>query len=414
MKILAIESSCDETAAAIVEDGTKILSNVVASSVEMHAKTGGIIPEVAAREQVKCIIPVIQEALNRTDFSKSVKQYNSETVIGKTVKKVTEITDYCSTDSPLNRFTDIDAIAVTVGPGLVGSLLVGIETAKTLAYLWQKPIVPINHLVGHIYANWLNTSKPVEQLNRTTAVGKTVKKVTEITDYCSTDLPFHCFTEPNFPAIALVVSGGHTDLVLMKNHGKIEWLGGTRDDAGGECFDKSARLLDLPYPGGPSISAAAQQYSNITIKQSAIRLPRPLMDEDNFDFSFSGLKTAVLREVQDLKNNQQYNNITVEQLSYELQEAITDVLVTKTIRAAEKYKVKSILLAGGVSANQRLREKMHLKFKNLKFKIEFWCPPPKLCTDNAAYIASCAYFNYKPVPWQDIKVNPGLTISDKI
>lgn len=317
MRILGIETSCDETAAAVVKDGIKILSNVVASSVEIHQKTGGIIPEVAAREQVRCIIPVIKEALT----------------------------------------SKIDAIAVTIGPGLIGSLLVGIETAKTLAYVWKKPIIPVNHLQAHLYANWLENKKP------------------------------------QFPTIGLVVSGGHTDLVLMKDHGKLKWLGGTRDDAAGECFDKTARLLGLGYPGGPAIEKTAQKGN-----PQAFDLPRPMIKQKNFDFSFAGLKTAVLRVTKEQKTK-----IKKEDLAASIQQAIIDVLVEKTVRAAEKYKVKSVLLAGGVAANRRLREKM-------KLEINLFVPPPKLCTDNATYVASCAYFNYQPISWQKIKADPGLSI----
>jgi N6-L-threonylcarbamoyladenine synthase len=338
MIILGIETSCDETAAAVVEDGRKVLSNAVASSVELHQKTGGIIPEIAAREQSKCIVPVINEALAQSPSTKN--------------------------QAP----KEIDAIAVTVGPGLIGSLLVGVETAKTLAYVWKKPIIPINHLQAHLYANWLEEKTP------------------------------------QFPTIGLVVSGGHTDLVLMKGHGKIKWLGGTRDDAAGECFDKAARVLGLGYPGGPAISAAAKKFQ-ISNSKSQIKLPRPMIKEDNFDFSFSGLKTSVLRQAQD-KLSERKRAL----LSYEIQEAITDVLVAKTIHAAKKYQVKSILLAGGVAANERLREKFNSQLSILHSSFQFWCPPPKLCTDNAAYIACCAYFNYQPIPWQKIKVEPSLRI----
>lgn len=338
MKILGIETSCDETGAAIVEDGTKILSNIVTSSQELHIKSGGIIPEVAAREQIRCIIPVIEESIKNTK--------------------------------------EIDAVAVTVGPGLIGSLLVGVETGKTLAYLWNKPIIPINHLLAHVYANWLQTSNSQ-------------------------------FLIPNFPAIVLIASGGHTELVLIETHGKFKWLGGTRDDAAGEAFDKIARLLGLGYPGGPAIAAAA---AHITHNPSPItKLPRPMIDSDDFDFSFSGLKTAVLREIKKLKA---HNPELITSLAYETQEAIADVLVEKTIRAAKIYKVKSILLAGGVAANQRLREKIKLQIENLKLKINLFIPPPSLCTDNAACVASCAYFNYKPLSWQKIKATPSLSIEE--
>lgn len=352
MKILGIETSCDETAAAVVEDGTKILSSVVASSLEMHQKTGGIIPEVAAREQIKCIIPVIEESIKSAKSIKGIK--------------------------------DIDAIAVTYGPGLIGSLLVGIETAKTLSDVWNVPIIPVNHLVGHLYANWLQTNNPQPTTHNSV---------------------------PEFPAIALVVSGGHTDLVLMKNHGQIEWLGGTRDDAAGECFDKAARLLELGYPGGPAISAAAQLATSN--QQPATKLPRPMISDDNLDFSFSGLKTAVLREVMNLKANQQYNNLATYQLAHELQEAICEVLVTKTLKAVKKYQVKSLLLAGGVSANSRLRELFQSAISHTPSTIKLFIPEFKLCTDNAAYIASAAYFNNFPVPWETITAYPSLAIDDK-
>ena len=341
MIILGIETSCDETAAAVVEDGTKILSNVVASSVELHQKTGGIIPEVAAREQVKCIIPVIEEAVK--------KLRNGE------IKK-------------------LDAIAVTFGPGLIGSLLVGVETAKTLAYLWQKPIIPVNHLLAHIYANWLD-----------------VKKL------------------PEFPAMVLIASGGHTELVLMKNHGDFTWLSGTRDDAAGEAFDKTARLLGLGYPGGPAIEREALMFE-VRGSRFEVKLPRPMIKEDNLDFSFSGLKTAVLRKVKELKTRKQWNKETMEQVAFEIQEVIADCLIAKTIKAAKQYKVKSILLSGGVAANKRLREKMQLTINNQQLAIKFFAPAKNLSTDNAAAIASCAFFNYKPMPWQKITAHPSLGI----
>jgi N6-L-threonylcarbamoyladenine synthase len=338
MLILGIETSCDETAAAVVRDGTQILSNVVASSQQMHAASGGIIPENAAREQIKAIIPVIKESLAISHSS-------------------------------------LDAIAVTVGPGLIGSLLVGVETAKTLAYAWNRPIVPVNHLVGHIYANWL--------------------------------LPTTNYQLPTFPALILLVSGGHTELILMKDHGEFSLLGGTRDDASGECFDKCARLLNLGYPGGPAIEAAASQQSTVNSQQS-IKLPRPMINSKNFDFSFSGLKTAVA-------NLTRTYNLEPSHCAFEIQEAITDVLVAKAIRAAEKYAVNNILLAGGVAANKRLREKFKEKLAT-SYELQatsFFVPEFRLCTDNAAYIASAAFFNYHPIPWQDIQADPGLTIDNQ-
>lgn len=351
MIILGIETSCDETAAAVVENGTRILSNDVASSAEMHAKTGGIIPEQAARQQVKAIIPVIQEALLTTSI---------------------HLVPY------------IDAIAVTVGPGLIGSLLVGVETAKTLAYVWGKPIIPVNHLVAHIYANFIR-------------------------EFTISNSQFTNKETPKFPALALVVSGGHTDLVLMTSHGKLKRVGGTRDDAAGEAFDKSARLLGLPYPGGPSISKLADRYLK-TDNRKLILFPRPLIDERSFDFSFSGLKTAVAREVQ---NHKKYILNHKSEIAAEIQEAIVDVLVDKTLKAVEKYKPRSLLLSGGVAANKRLRKKLQSSVQQLNSSpVNLFIPEPRLCTDNAATIASCAFFNNNPTPWQKISANPELTIAD--
>lgn len=360
MKILGIETSCDETAAAVVENGTKILSSVIASSAQMHAKTGGIIPEEAARQQVVSILPVVKSALSQSG----------------------------------SEISDIDSIAVTVGPGLIGSLLVGVETARTLAVLWQKPLIPVNHLVAHIYANFIRETQ---------------------------NSKFQKPNSPEFPALALVVSGGHTDLVLMKSHTKIEWVGGTRDDAAGEAFDKTARLLHLPYPGGPSIANSAAKYLALN-HQPLTLFPRPMVDEANFDWSFSGLKTAVLREIQKLeirsgkKSNfpLQYPASNIEplipKLAAEIQEAIVDVLVTKTLAAASLIKPKSLLLAGGVAANTRLREKFELAISHQSLTVDFRVPPPPLCTDNAAYIASCAYFAPHAKDWTEITANPQLAI----
>lgn len=339
MVILGIETSCDETAAAIVEDGTTVLSNVVASSQNLHAKTGGIIPEEAARKQIESIIPVINEALQQNGHSEK----------------------------------NIDSIAVTYGPGLIGSLLVGVETAKTLSFMWSKPIIPVNHLVAHLYANFLGKRQEVKDGNKL----------------------------PIFPAVGLVVSGGHTDLVLMRDHGDITLLGATRDDAAGEAFDKTSRLLGLGYPGGPAISAAAENFQ-LTNTNSQLKLfPRPLVNDDSLDFSFSGLKTSVNNYV---NKNQ---NASKTELAAEVQEAIVDVLVTKSVKAVELYKPKSFLLAGGVSANLRLREKLQQKIK-----VDLYLPDLKYTTDNAAMIASAAYFQNNPVPWQEVNANPELSITD--
>ena len=331
MKILGIESSCDETAAAVVEDGKAVRSSALATSQKLHIKTGGIVPEIAARKQIESIIPVISEALSSTDEK------------------------------------DIDAIAVTAGPGLIGSLLVGVETAKTLSFLWNKPIIPINHLVAHIYANWIDQT-------------------------------------PEFPAIALVVSGGHTDFVYMKKHGEIKWIGGTRDDAAGEAFDKTARLLGLPYPGGPAISEKAEEFRKTHKSYSYNLFPRPMQSEDTIDVSFSGLKTSVKNYL--LKNP----NTDVALMSAEIEEAVVDTLIAKAQKAIAKYSPKSFLLAGGVSANKRLREEA---LEKLKDKVKVFIPEPTLSTDNAVMIATAAFYNQKLRPWQEIASNPSLSIEDK-
>jgi len=332
MKILGIETSCDETAAAIVENGQKILSSVTTSSEELQKKFGGIIPEQAAREQLKYIVPIIDQALKKSKLK------------------------------PEN----IDAISVTHGPGLIGSLLVGIETAKTLSLTWQKPVVPINHLLAHIYANFLGKKEKIP-----------------------------------LPALCLIVSGGHTELLLLKPNHQFIWLGGTRDDAAGECFDKTARMLGFGYPGGPEIEKAASQVSSL---KSQVSLPRPMINENNLDFSFSGLKTAVLRKVKDLKFKHREKDF-INQMADEIQEAITDVLVKKTIKALKKHQPKSVLVGGGVAANKRLRKKMQAVIKP---PISLFIPPKKLSTDNAAAVAAAAFYQNQPIKWQELKPSPSL------
>jgi N6-L-threonylcarbamoyladenine synthase len=338
MKILGVETSCDETSASIIEANKKtnkinLLSNITASSLVLHRKTGGIIPEVAAREQLKYILPVITSALKKAKV----------------------------------RIENVDSIAVTIGPGLIGSLLVGIETAKAIAAIYKKPIIPVNHLFGHIYANFIEQDHQVRV---------------------------------SFPAIVLVVSGGHTDLLLMKRHGYFKWLGGTRDDAAGEAFDKIARLLNLPYPGGPAIEQRAKS-GNL----NHYKLPRPMIDSNDFDFSFSGLKTAVLREKEKIK---QLDNTAVDDLSASTQQAVADVLIKKTLDAVGIYRAKSILLSGGVVANQTIRNAFQSAIKDNHLPITLFVPDKKFCTDNAAMIATAAFFNYNKVPYQKITANPNL------
>ncbi len=334
MIILGIETSCDETAASIVKaekSNIKILSNIVSSSMELHSKTGGIIPEIAAREQIKYMIPVIDDALKTANILPG----------------------------------NIDAIAVTVGPGLIGSLLVGVETARTLSYVWEKPLIPVNHLFGHIYINFIDDD---------------LRKI------------------ENFPAVALVVSGGHTDLVYMKNIQSVKWIAGTRDDAAGEAYDKIGRLLGLSYPAGPVIEKLAKSGN-----PKAYNFPRPLIHEDTFDFSFSGLKTAALREVEKEKS---LTDEKVKNISRCVQDAIIDSLVTKTINAAKKYNAKFIILGGGVAANQTLRDRFLANLSMLG--INFFAPVRNLCTDNGAMIAVAGFFNQNFIDWKNITANPEL------
>ncbi len=352
MKILAIETSCDETGAAVVErqgDSITVHSNVIATSMHIHAQTGGIIPEAAARNQIQYVVPVIAEALDKAGIS------------------------FTKTTAP-----DIDAIAITYGPGLIGSLLVGVETIRTLSFLWNKPLIPVNHLFGHIYANWIKD---------------TIQRTTQDT------------LSPLFPLIALIVSGGHTDLLLMKSHTDITWLGGTRDDAAGEAFDKIGRLLQLPYPAGPKIEELAKVGDPKTF-----HFPRPLLHDAEYDFSFSGLKTAVLREVTKLQKDKQLEPQLIADICRGVQDAITDVLVTKTLKAAEAYNVKSILLSGGVSANETLRNSFR-EILNTKYhmqNIKLFVPQKSFCTDNAAMIGAAACFRSEGVDWHHVAANPEL------
>lgn len=344
MTILGIETSCDETAAAIVEgDGDKVIlkSNIVASSLAMHVPTGGIIPENAAREQLKYILPVINEALKKAEM----------------------------------ELKDIDALAVTYGPGLIGSLLVGVETAKTIAYVLDKPLIPVNHMVGHIYANFITQKGDFSPL----------------TSHLSL---------PTFPLLALVVSGGHTDLLLMKKHGSFQLLGGTRDDAAGEAIDKIGRLIGIAYPAGPVLEKLAHEGD-----PTRFRFPRPLVGSPDYDYSFSGLKTAVLREVKQLG---EINEQTKKDISRGTLDAIIDVLIKKTLKAVAEYKVKSIILSGGVAANQTLRDAFLKEIQKRRLDVTFTVPPRNLCTDNAAMIAAAAYFHDPKVQFNDITADPEL------
>ena len=318
MIILAIETSCDDTCVAVIKASGKknprfeILSNIVSSQVEIHKKWGGIYPALAKREHQK----------------------NLPIILKKVLKK-----------------TKIDLVAVTIGPGLEPCLWVGVNFAKSLSRKLNVPIIPVNHVEGHILVNFQFSIFNFQKL---------------------------------FPAVCLVVSGGHTQLILMKNFGSYQILGETRDDAAGECFDKVARILGLGYPGGPAIAAQARKLQTTNYKLQT-KLPRPMLNQKNYDFSFSGLKTAVLYN---------YKKHSKEEMAKETQQAIIDVLLKKTIKAAKDYRAKTIILGGGVAANSELRKQFKLKIKNLKLKINFLVPSKQFCTDNAVMTGIAGYYNY--------------------
>ncbi len=311
--ILGIESSCDETSCAIVKNGKEEIATIISSQIDIHEEFGGVVPEIASREHVKNITIVIEKCLKEANMT----------------------------------MEEMDAIAITYGPGLIGSLLVGLEAAKTLAYIYQKPLIPIHHIAGHIYANSL-----VHELK--------------------------------FPLLALVVSGGHTELVKMKDHFQFEKLGGTLDDAIGECYDKVARVLDLPYPGGPKLDQLAKE-GNPTYP-----LPIPLHD-DSYNFSFSGLKSAVINLVH--KEKQAGREIRKADLAASFQQVAVESLVSKTKKALENENIKYLIVAGGVAANQKLRTEITNMCQELGVTLSI--PPLKFCTDNAAMIASAGYYAYK-------------------
>jgi len=341
--ILAIETSCDETAASVLSlshdkqwPNTTTLSSIVKSQIQLHSKFGGVVPEAAARAHVKNILPVTQKALS---------------------------TAHCSLPT-------IDYIAVTVGPGLIPSLIVGAEFAKALSLATGKPLIPVNHMLGHLYS-------PLGQLSNIKSQSSNV-----------------------FPMISLIVSGGHTMLVLMKNIRDYQVLGETVDDAAGEAFDKVAKLLKLPYPGGPEVNKLAMKARH------PVEFPRPMINAKNYNFSFSGLKTAVLYHLRD------HPQTPTAEICAGFQDAAVDVLATKTLRAVKEYKAKSVSLSGGVAANQMLRNSLRLKTKD--FGLNFFVPPSNLCTDNAEMMGIAAAFmlhnGYKPKNYKTIKADPNLSL----
>lgn len=330
--ILGIETSCDETAASIVKNGKEIVANVVASQIESHKRFGGVVPEIASRHHVEQMTIVLEEVMTQANMT----------------------------------FQDVDAIAVTEGPGLVGALLIGVNAAKALSFAHQIPLVGVHHIAGHIYANQL--------------VGELV-----------------------FPCLALVVSGGHTELVLMKEHGSFEVIGETLDDAAGEAYDKVARTMGLPYPGGPHIDRLAHEG------EPTIKLPRAWLEEGSYHFSFSGLKSAVINTLHNA--SQKGETIAPEDLAASFQESVIEVLVGKTLKAAEAYGVKQVVLAGGVAANKGLREALTSAFAKLP-EVTVMIPPLSLCTDNAAMIAAAGTIAFEKGIRGDMAMNgqPGLPL----
>lgn len=324
--ILAIESSCDETAVAIIKNGHQILSNVVSTQIAIHRRYGGVVPEIASRKHLELINAVVQEALEQAKL----------------------------------RLEDVTHIAVTYGPGLVGALLVGVATAKALAFASNKPLIGVHHIEGHICANFLVTQ----------------------------DLPF--------PLVCLVVSGGHTNIIKITDHGQYLLLGQTKDDAAGEAYDKIARAIGLPYPGGPQIEKLAKEGN-----PHAIELPRAWMGDDSFDFSFSGLKSAVLNYLN--KAKMKGENIVAADVAASFQQAVLDVLVQKTVHAAVQNRVDTILLAGGVAANGTLREQ--LRQAAAAKAIQVYYPPVQFCTDNGAMIGAAAHYKAIRGDYADLTLN---------
>lgn len=432
MIILSIETSCDETSVAILEakGGLKnpsfeILSNIILSQVKIHAHWGGVVPMMAKREHQKNLIPILEKSLKKSGFLKlnlkskiSRPQRLSATMAGeanlntKTKKEIEkilerepELLEQFLKFIPTIETPKIDAIAVTVGPGLEPALWVGVNFAKALATFWNKPIVGVNHMEGHIAAVLLQNggiSKSKFLISKQKS--KTIQ----------------------FPALALLVSGGHTELVLIKKWGDYKIIGKTRDDAAGECFDKTARMLELPYPGGPQISKQAENFKKypLTFRMGGwtrremekeafnIKLPRPMIHSHDFDFSFSGLKTAVLYMLQDMKERHVNIGDFTPMICNEIQQSIIDVLISKTIKAAKDFGAKSIILGGGVAANKELRAQIKKAVKELTSTALF-LPPAKLTTDNAAMIGAAGYLNLAKrksadTNWRPIKAQGNL------
>lgn len=391
MKILGIESSCDDTSVALLEatdDGFVVLSEKTADQIDVHKKYGGVVPEIAGRMHAEKILPLVEEVLGDAT---------------------------CSMQHATQENTKPDVIAVTAGPGLMTGLMVGVEAAKVLSYLWEVPVVGVNHIEGHIYSVLLNPKSKILNPKQTQNSKTKSQNKLPITNY---QLPI------TFPALCLIVSGGHTELILMHNHGKYELIGKTRDDAAGEAFDKVAKLLGLEYPGGPKISKLAEDGD-----PTAIPFPRPMIDDASFDFSFAGLKTAALYWLRDSrttyhvprtnlkkeKNDTCYvlRDTCLYDFCASFEQATVDVLVTKTIRAAKQFKPKTVILAGGVSANKKLRDTLQARLTKKTPITNYQLPITPYAMDNAAMIAAAGYFHAIKknfTPWQKLEADPNWKI----
>jgi N6-L-threonylcarbamoyladenine synthase len=395
LTILAIETSCDDTSISILRIKNlkfKILSNIVSSQIKLHQKYGGVYPSLAKREHQRNLLPVLKQTLkqskllqiSKSEFLISKQTQNSKfKILNSILEREQELLKNLIKFLERYKKPKIDAIAITIGPGLEPCLWVGVNFARALGYFWDLPIIPINHIEAHILANFIGENKSLKIKSKSL-----------------------------FPAISLIVSGGHTQLILMKNYGKYKILGETRDDAAGECFDKVARILGLEYPGGPVIAAEAAKYQISNIKYQ-ISLPRPMIYQKNYDFSFSGLKTAVLYNYKNqpppIRKSKQY----IQEMCAETQQAIIDVLIYKTIKAAKDYKVKTIILGGGVAANQELRKQLKNKIKKELPDTKYLIPDTKYCTDNAAMVAITGYYHWlknKTNTWRNIKANANLRL----
>ncbi len=387
MKILAIETSCDETAIAIAEfSGSKnrpkikVLSNIISSQVKLHAEYGGVVPNLAKREHQRNLVPVLLQALEesglrgkrKSDFPREVGLPKISAILEREPELFRQVTKKLL----LLRPPKIDAITVTYGPGLAPALWVGVNFAKALAYLWEKPLIPVNHMAGHLYSAFLQKS----------------------------GIESYQLLVTSYPAIALLVSGGHTELVLTRGHGKFRILGETLDDAAGEAFDKVARILGFGYPGGPEISRLA----SYAVAPRKIKLPRPMLNTKDYNFSFSGLKTAAFYLVRDF--GPQKTKKLRPLIAKEFQDAVVEVLVKKTFRAAKEYKVKTVLLGGGVAANKKLREELKKALQKELPEAECWMPEPALAGDNALMIALAAYFAGKKKAPNRIGANANLKL----